>query len=108
MRFLRTGDSGGEDIKPLSEDLSLEDLPSEVDVPPDELRFNQTKGGGAGKDDEDGEGDTERLDEIAARHYGNPAWWRLIAAFNNIDNPSDLSAGDVLMIPPDSSVGEKA
>jgi|SRR6266850_5318214 len=107
MRFLRTGDAGGDDIKPLGDDLPLEDLPDEVDVPPDEIRFYQTKGAGAGEDDE-GEGTSERLDEIAARQYGNPAWWRLIAAFNKIDNPWEVPAGDLLMIPPDSSVGDKA
>ena len=108
MQFVRTGDSGAADIEPLDDDLSREDLPDEVDVPPDELRFYQAKGGGEGADDEEGDGSVERLDEIAARCYGNPSWWRLIATFNNIDNPSDLSAGDLLMIPPDSSVGEKS
>jgi hypothetical protein len=107
MRFLRTGDSPGADIQPLGDDLQLEDLPDEVDVPPDELRFYQTKGAGEGEDDEEG-GSAERLDEIAAHHYGNPAWWRLIAAFNKIDNPWEVSAGALLMIPPDSSVGGKA
>ena len=108
MRFLRTSDSGGADVEPLGDDLPLDDLPDEVDIPPDELRFHQAKGGGAGPDDEDEGGSGERLDEIAAHHYGKPAWWRLIAAFNKIDNPWKVSAGDVLMIPPESSVGEKA
>ena len=108
MRFVRTGDSTGPDAEALGDDLSLEDLPEEVDVPPDELRFHQTKGGGEGEGDEEGGGSAERLDEIAASHYGNPAWWRLIAAFNKIDNPWKVPAGDVLMIPPDSSVGDKA
>jgi hypothetical protein len=108
MRFLRTGDSGAGNVEALDDDLPLENLPDEVDVPPEELRFYQAKGAGEGEEDEEGGGGVERLDEIAARQYGNPAWWRLIATFNNIDNPRDLSAGDVLMIPPDSSVGEKA
>ena len=108
MRFLRTGDSGAGNVEALDDDLPLEALPDEVDVPPEELRFYQAKGAGEGEEDEEGGGGVERLDEIAARQYGNPAWWRLIATFNNIDNPRDLSAGDVLMIPPDSSVGEKA
>ncbi len=99
MRFLRTGDSAAADNEPLGNDLPLEDLPDEVNVAPEELRFHQIKGAG-----EDG----ERLDEVAASHYGNPAWWRLIAAFNNIDDPWRVSAGARLMIPPDSSVGGKA
>jgi hypothetical protein len=105
MRFLRTGDSAGEDPKPLADDLPLEDLPDEVDVAPEQLRFHQIKGAG-----EEGEGGSsgERLDEIAASHYGNSAWWRLIATFNKIDDPSKVSPGDLLMIPPNSSVGGKA
>jgi len=98
MRFLRVGDSAGADTEPWA-DLPPTDLPEEIDVPPDELRFHQMKGDGSGG---------ERLDEIAASHYGNPAWWRLIAGFNKIDDFWKVSAGDVLMIPPDSSVGDKA
>jgi hypothetical protein len=44
-------------------------------------------------------GDAARLDEIAARHYGNPALWRLLAAHNGVDDPSALAAGTVLRIP---------
>jgi hypothetical protein len=110
MRFLRTGDSAASDSEPFDDDLSSKDLPDEVDVPPDELRFYQTKGAGEGQgdEDEDGGSSAERLDEIAASHYGNPAWWRLIAAFNKIDDPWKVSAGDQLMIPPASSVEEIA
>lgn len=110
MRFLRTGESASADIEPFDEDLSPEDMPEEINVAPDELRFYQTKGGGEGAEDEEEEagGSAERLDEIASSHYGNPAWWRLIAAFNNIDDPWKVSAGALLMIPPDSSVGGNA
>jgi hypothetical protein len=108
MRFLRVRDSNNTDLEPWGDDLDLDDLPDEVDVPADELRLYQTKGSGTGDEDDEDEGNSERLDEIAARYYGNPAWWRLIAAFNQIDDPWDLSAGDLLMIPPDSSVGGKA
>ena len=48
---------------------------------------------------------SERLDEIAAARYGNPGWWRLIAAFNHIDNPWELPAGRLLAIPPLSGAG---
>jgi hypothetical protein len=104
MRFLRTGDSPASDLSGAGRDLSLDDLPDEISVPPDELSIHQIKGGGDGP--EEG-GSNERLDEIAALHYGNPAWWRLIATFNRIDNPWEVSAGRLLMIPPDSSVGDK-
>jgi len=108
MRLLRTGESGSDDVQTLGSDLSPEDLPDEVDVSPDELRFYQTKGAGAGEGDEEESSSAERLDEIAAPHYGKPAWWRLVAAFNKIDDPWKVPSGQVLMIPPDSSVGEKA
>ena len=109
MRFVRTDDSTREDANPLDDDLSTDDLPNPDDVPADDLRFYQTKGGGeAGEGDENGGSSAERLDEIAATHYGNPAWWRVIANFNNLDNPWKVSAGDLLMIPPASSVGEDA
>jgi contractile injection system tube protein len=108
MRFVRTGDTPGADVEPLEDDLSPEDLPEETDIPPDELRFYQIKGGGDGGEEEEAGGSAERLDEVAASRYDNPAWWRLIAAFNNIDDPWKVSAGDLLMIPPDSSVGGKA
>lgn len=105
MRFLRTGDSPAPDLSGADHDLSLDDMPDEISVPPDKLSVHQIKGGGDGP--EEG-GSNERLDEIAAAHYGNPAWWRLIAAFNKIDNPWEVSAGHLLMIPPDSSVGGNA
>ncbi len=41
----------------------------------------------------------ERLDEIAFRHYGNPSFWRLIAAFNGLADPNDIPPGTVLRLP---------
>jgi len=105
MRFLRTGDSPASEFTGAADDLPLEDLPDEISVPPDELSAHQVRGGGDGPEEE---GSNERLDEIAALHYGNPGWWRLIATFNGIDNPWEVSPGRVLMIPPDSTVGGKA
>lgn len=45
---------------------------------------------------------TERIDQIAAQRYGDPALWRLIAAFNKIANPLDLRPGQPLRLPPPS------
>jgi hypothetical protein len=42
----------------------------------------------------------ERLDQLAARTYGEPALWRLIAAVNQIDDPSDVEVGRLLRLPP--------
>lgn len=44
------------------------------------------------------EGDT--LAEVAARAYGDPSKWRLIAEANDIDDPTDVLAGADLVIPP--------
>ena len=41
----------------------------------------------------------ERLDQIAFRHYGNPAYWRLLALHNDIDHPLRLPAGRQLALP---------
>lgn len=41
----------------------------------------------------------DSLWSIAAREYGNPADWRLIAEANEIDNPRILSPGQELLIP---------
>jgi contractile injection system tube protein len=106
MRFLRVTDPDATlDTDLPSDELLFDDLPDEIDIPPDELRFHQTKGAGDREDDEEG-GSTERLDEIATACYGDPSMWRLIAAFNKIDDPWDVASGSVLMIPPDSCVGE--
>ena len=105
MRFLRAAGPAKDRLSGQDRDLSLSDVPKQMDVPPESLRFHQVEGAGAiGKGGEGGR-TTQRLDEVAATHYGNPAWWRLIAVFNNIDNPSDIAPGTVLNIPPDSALG---
>jgi len=102
MRFLRTGDTASDVADRQNSDLPLSDLPESLDIPPDQLRVYQVEGA---DDAGDGEPGTKRLDEIATLQYGNPAWWRLIAAFNNIDNPWNLKVGSNLNIPPTSSLG---
>ena len=42
----------------------------------------------------------ERLDMIAAKIYGNPSRWRLIAQANGINNPASITPGQTLTIPP--------
>lgn len=41
----------------------------------------------------------ETLDRIAAKHYGDPARWRQIAAANDIIDPLGMEAGTDLVIP---------
>jgi hypothetical protein len=42
----------------------------------------------------------DRLDLLAAKYYKKPTMWRYIAEHNDIDNPSDLTPGTRLFIPP--------
>jgi hypothetical protein len=42
----------------------------------------------------------ETLPQIAYTYYGNKDLWRLLAWYNNIDDPTKLEAGMVLQIPP--------
>jgi nucleoid-associated protein YgaU len=41
---------------------------------------------------------TERLDELAYRYFGDPAYWRALAALNGIDDPLHLVAGSLLRV----------
>jgi nucleoid-associated protein YgaU len=41
----------------------------------------------------------ERIDEIASRYYGDPSWWRALAAFNGVADPTSLPPPDALRIP---------
>jgi len=42
----------------------------------------------------------DRLDNIAAKEYGDAGNWRPIAEANNLDDPRRLQPGHVLIIPP--------
>jgi hypothetical protein len=42
----------------------------------------------------------ERLDQLAYRYYGKAAYWRLLAIFNDLDDPLHLPAGHLLRLPP--------
>ncbi|WP_152769221.1 CIS tube protein [Streptomyces spongiae] len=44
--------------------------------------------------------DGETLDAIAARVYGDPAYWRPLAAANRLANPRGLRTGQLLVLPP--------
>ncbi|HZN92941.1 MAG TPA: hypothetical protein VFB81_09545, partial [Myxococcales bacterium] len=57
---------------------------------------------GGGKtvgEDGDGGGLGERLDELAARLYGDPSRWRALARANDLDDPLHLRGGTVLQLP---------
>ena len=106
MRLVRAGGTAAAEAAAPIDALVISDLPNVTDVAPEELRFHQLKGAGEEAGEDEGGGSSERLDEIAALHYGDPAWWRVIAAFNGIQNPWEIAPGQLLMIPPDSSVDD--
>ena len=44
--------------------------------------------------------DGDRIDLIANKVYGDPKWWRPLAAANELRNPRVLEVGSVLLLPP--------
>jgi len=101
MRLLRVSEAAATSASPaLSNIHPLESMPDLDSISPDDLEFHQIQG--TGDDPEEGH-PSQRLDEIAAQRYGDPSWWKLIAAFNKIDNPWTVPPGEVLVLPPGPS-----
>jgi nucleoid-associated protein YgaU len=46
----------------------------------------------------------DRLDQLAFEQYGDPAFWRLLAAFNDISDIFHIPSGQALSVPPASLV----
>lgn len=70
--------------------------PEAATVPEEQVGHHDLRGGPVSE----GDAHNERLDEVAAQHYGEPAYWKLLAAFNGISNPLALPAGQRLRMPP--------
>lgn len=68
-----------------------------LDVAPEDLQVHEVQGD---RDDNDGGGLVERIDQLAHRYYGDVSQWPVLAAFNNVDDPARLPAGTPLMVPP--------
>jgi hypothetical protein len=73
-------------------------------IPPGEIGVYEMKGGSEIRGEstdapESNPAAGERLDEIAQRVYGDPSYWRLLATFNNIEDPLHIPPGQVLQIP---------
>jgi hypothetical protein len=57
----------------------------------------------------DGDGlPLERLDQIAADHYGDPGLWAGLAAVNGIDDPLNIPDGATISLPPLAALLEAA
>jgi hypothetical protein len=106
MRFLRV-DPVEADQEETASSQSPEELLEALEgreIPADQLRIHEMIGGSTGE--EGGlPGAGERLDDLAQRTYGDPSMWRLLAAFNGLDDPLHISPGQLLRVPPISSSG---
>lgn len=78
-------------------EMSVPHVASATDFAPEELQVHEVLG--AGGDDEGRGGAAERLDEIAYREYGDPAYWRVLAAVNDVPDPLRVRRGQRLVVP---------
>lgn len=101
MRFLRIAETPDTATPPA--EFENPETPLELDIPPEDLTVHEVMAGGPSEPE--GGGSNERLDEIANRVYGDSRFWRLIANFNQLENPLELSAGRLLRLPPKSAIG---
>jgi hypothetical protein len=93
----------------------IPELPEDLEIPAEQLGIHEVVGEGLGgtpgeeevesEEAEEEPSSSERLDEIAYRLYGDCRFWRVIAQFNDIENPLEVEAGLVLRIPPRSMIG---
>jgi hypothetical protein len=85
-------------------------VPPEGSVPEDQEIIHEVQGGATAADVADqvaGEAGAaapppsgERLDLIAARYYGEPSLWRVLAAYNGIADPTRIPPPSTIRIPP--------
>jgi hypothetical protein len=74
-----------------------ETLPGATEAPVD---VYQMEGAGvAPGEEQEATAPGQRLDQLAQRYYGDPSLWRLIAEANDVDDPLEVPAGQVLQIP---------
>lgn len=104
MRLLRVSDRPSPASAPPAPPQGSSTAPEELanlTIPDESVRVHVVLGGGEGE----GGSESERLDALASRYYGQPSLWRLIAAFNGIDDPSHVPPDTLLRIPPLSALG---
>jgi hypothetical protein len=82
-------------------------VPPDGSVPEDQEIIHEVQGGTTTADHEgadDGKPPAppvgERLDLIAARYYGEPSLWRVLAAYNGIADPTRIPPPSTIRIPP--------
>ncbi|HEX3134825.1 MAG TPA: hypothetical protein VHX44_14760 [Planctomycetota bacterium] len=96
MRFLRVAEPAPPVPPALPDDssalvIAAEELEDDPTADPAELPMHEVIG--------DGDGGGDRLDQLAHRFYGNAGFWRVLAAFNGLDQDLELLPGTVLRVP---------
>jgi len=109
MRFLRTAEpppapeKRPEALPESDEEATPELLVDPEQIPEDEILVHEVSGGEGSGGVQVGGG--ERWDLIAQRYLGDCRLWKLLADFNQIDDPAALRPGQLLRIPPPSAIG---
>ena len=108
MKMVRVNDTQSSDV----DSPALGDVPDasefdeDEDGGPDEVLVHQVIGEGPGPES-DLDSSPERLDAIAFQYCGFP-WWKPVADFNDIDDPTRIPSGTLLRIPTDWVSGSKS
>jgi len=89
LRMLRVREP---EAQPTPIQAVTDDTPPSLDeinnqLAPEEVQYHEVSGG-------------DRLDAIATQYYGIPSFWRVLADFNQLADPFDIQAGQILLIPP--------
>ncbi len=112
MRFLRTSEPLPEperrpdEFSEESEEIAPELLVDPTQIREDEILVHEVSGGEGSGGVQVGGG--ERWDLIAERYLGDCRLWKLLADFNQVDDPAALRPGQLLRIPPPSAIGGTA
>jgi hypothetical protein len=67
-------------------------------LPDDEVQVHEVAG--ERTTDDSAPGQVERIEQLAFRYFGDASLWRLLAAFNGLEDPARMPAGTVLRVPP--------
>lgn len=94
MRFLRVEDEAAAQAPVLAEEPpDAEEVAAALG--PEDYEAHTVQGASR----EEGAPGGQRLDELAYQRYGDPSLWRLIAGLNDVADPNNLPAGQVLRLP---------
>lgn len=94
MRFLRVEDEAAAQAPVLTEEPpDAEEVAAALG--PEDYEAHTVQGASR----EEGAPGGQRLDELAYQRYGDPSLWRLIAGLNDVADPNNLPAGQVLRLP---------